>query len=301
MCGPVHPAKLDANRGTSSVRGLGGDLRYSPGSMLRAYSISGRIPAPILRARNTALTVLPPSWTWRAIAWATYAGAKPELRVMKRFVPRERASIDVGANTGVHTYFLARWSRRVYAFEPNPRLAEYLQRAVSHNVTVSTTALSDSAGAATLSIPRLHGLEADPYASLEPRVASLRARSFAEAADEVEVRTEQLDSLELTGIGFIKIDVEGHELAVLGGARETLEREHPTLLIELDQRYLERPLEQVTHEISSLGYDGFFILEQELRPLAEFSIERHQTQPLADPAAGPFVENFLFRPRGSAP
>ena len=216
---------------------------------------------------------------------------------MKRFVPQDRDSIDVGANVGVHTYFLARWSRRVHAFEPNPRLAEYLRRATSRKVNVIATALSDSTGVAKLSIPRLHGVEADPYASLEPRVASLRASEFEEAVDEVEVRTAPLDSLGMTEIGFIKIDVEGHELAVLRGARETLERDHPTLLIELDQRYLERPLEQVVHEISSLGYDGFFILDRELRPIVELSVDRHQTQPLADPAAGPFVENFLFRPR----
>jgi FkbM family methyltransferase len=266
--------------------------------MLRAYSINGQVPAPILRARQSALTVLPASWTWRAIAWATYAATKPELRVMKRFVPRDRDSIDVGANVGVHSYFLARWSRSVHAFEPNPRLVEYLRRAVSRNVAVSAIALSDSTGMARLSIPRLHGVEADPYASIEPRVASLRANEFGAAVDEVEVRTAPLDSLRMTEIGFIKIDVEGHELSVLRGARETLERDRPTLLIELDQRYLEQPLEQALHEISALGYDGFFILEHELRPIAELSVDRHQTQPLADPAAGPFVENFLFRPRG---
>ena len=276
-------------------------MRYSLSRVLRAYSVSGQVPAPLMHARNRALTALPPSWTWRAMAWTSYAAAKPELRVMKRFVSRDRDSIDVGANVGVHTYFLARWSRHVHAFEPNPRLVDYLRKAAPSNVSVSATALSDVVGVTRLSIPRLHGVEADPYASLEPRVASLRASEFGEATDAIDVATAPLDSLQMPRVGFIKIDVEGHELAVLRGAHETLERDRPTLLVELDQRYLERPLERVIHEISLLGYDGFFLFERDLRPVAELSVERHQTQPLADPAAGPFVENFLFRPRGGVP
>lgn len=276
-------------------------MRQGPTSLLRAYAVSGNVPAPIMHVRDAALAHLPPAWTWRAIAWASYAAAKPELRVMKRFVPRDRLSVDVGSNLGVHSYFLARWSRGVHAFEPNPRLAGYLERAATRNVRVSAIALSDMAGRATLSVPRLHGVEADPYATIEPRVASLRGSLSTEPVHQLEVQTATLDAFGLADVGFIKIDVEGHEVAVLRGARETLQRERPTLLVELDQRYLEPPLEQVLDEICSLGYEGFFLADRHLRPATTFSVDEHQTQPLADPAAGPFVENFLFRPLGIDP
>jgi hypothetical protein len=70
------------------------------------------------------------------------------------------------------------------------------------------------------------------------------------------------------------------------------------LLIEFDQRYLDVSLDQAFEEVVSLGYEGYFLLERELRPIDLFSVERHQTQPLADSEAGSFVENFLFRPSG---
>lgn len=44
-----------------------------------------------------------------------------------------------------------------------------------------------------------------------------------------------LDSHELTDVGFIKIDVEGLEAAVLLGAQHTLEAYHPTMLVEIDR------------------------------------------------------------------
>ena len=43
-----------------------------------------------------------------------------------------------------------------------------------------------------------------------------------------------LDSFQLTQVGFIKIDVEGHEEAVLRGGLATLKREMPNLMIEIE-------------------------------------------------------------------
>lgn len=48
------------------------------------------------------------------------------------------------------------------------------------------------------------------------------------------VETRTLDSYELNNVRFIKMDVEGHEVAVLRGAAETIQRNHPLLIIEGD-------------------------------------------------------------------
>ena len=44
----------------------------------------------------------------------------PEMGLLKFIVDPRRISLDVGANLGLFTYFLARYSTHVYAFEPNP-------------------------------------------------------------------------------------------------------------------------------------------------------------------------------------
>ena len=112
-----------------------------------------------------------------------------------------------------------------------------------------------------------------------------------------EVETQPLDALDHTNIGFIKIDVEGHEEAVIEGATETLRRERPALLIEIEQRHARGDVRDLLRRITDLGYCGFFLHGRVPRPLEEFCVEQHQSRPLADPSTGPYVENFFFTPR----
>ena len=83
------------------------------------------------------------------------------------------------------------------------------------------------------------------------------ARSSSEAAEPVEART--LDGL-LSGsdrLDAIKCDVEGAELAVLRGAAQTLERFHPLLLIEIEERHTRRyghSAQEVFDLLSAHGY-----------------------------------------------
>uniref|UniRef100_UPI001916C781 FkbM family methyltransferase n=1 Tax=Mycobacterium paraintracellulare TaxID=1138383 RepID=UPI001916C781 len=48
----------------------------------------------------------------------------------------------------------------------------------------------------------------------------------------IDVPVKRLDDLHLDDIGLIKIDVEGHELAVLRGATQTLTRNRPAIVVE---------------------------------------------------------------------
>lgn len=259
---------------------------------LRRYAIEGRAPRALLRLRSGVLDGrLPPRVVLPPLAWSSYWLAKPELRVMRTFVDPRRRSIDVGANVGVHSYFLARWSSHVVAYEPNPELQGFLRRALGPRVSLSRVALSDREGGATLSVPLISGEAADPYGSLEP--------SRDQVGDDTRgyaVRTAPLDAMDHRCVGFIKIDVEGHEAAVIQGALETLDRERPALLIEVEHRHASYEVGDLFATLDELGYRGRFLYGDRLRPLAEFSMERHQHLPLRDPASGPYVENFFFEP-----
>ena len=69
---------------------------------------------------------------------------------------------------------------------------------------------------------------------------------------EVPVRT--LDSFGLTSVGFIKIDVEGHELAVLQGACKTIALSHPILMVEVEDRHRHDAVHTVEEFLSDFGY-----------------------------------------------
>ncbi len=75
------------------------------------------------------------------------------------------------------------------------------------------------------------------------------------------MRTCVLDDLDIQDVGFMKIDVEGHEYSVLKGAIYTIERYKPNLMIELDDRYNPGIFDRCTKVLRDMGYEGFFILK----------------------------------------
>lgn len=142
---------------------------------------------------------------------------------------------------------MARWSAGVIAFEPQPEHAHFLSRAFGRRVTVEQVALSDSEGEAVLRIP-LAAFE-DGCATIEPRntLAGGAIREYA-------VRRRCLDSYDLPPVGVVKIDVEGHELAVLQGAKALLERDRPHLVIEAEERHCPGTLANVATFLWRFGY-----------------------------------------------
>ncbi len=147
--------------------------------------------------------------------------------------------LDVGANTGFYTLLAvsAAAGNAVVAFEPLPSVLELLHRNVCDNgvherVRLIRCAISDRNGRADLLIPIAdHGL-VETSASL--------VRDFKPAHSEtLPVLSRTLDrvtfrpSLIRRRVTIIKVDVEGHEAAVLAGARWTIARHRPVIFIEV--------------------------------------------------------------------
>src|SRR5207248_7153229 len=113
-------------------------------------------------------------------------------------------------------------------------------------VQVCDFALSDRAGSADLFIP-----DDRAFASL---VNGTGAR--------MTVRTRTLDDLRAEvsrTISFVKIDVEGHELAVLRGGVRCLDEDKPTILVEIEERHSRTPMSETFDFLLSRGYRGSFL------------------------------------------
>lgn len=216
---------------------------------------------------------------------------EPELRRLAEFVPPRRAAIDVGAWWGPWTFWLSRGRRRVTAVEPQRRLAEFLRRVTGPSVEVCHTALSDRAGSAELVVPS--GRRGQDALAHMPR----GTRPHDEAGGRERVGVMRLDDLDVSDVGFIKIDVEGHERAVLEGSRETIARDRPSIFIEIEQRHLGATrIDTVFDAVTRLGYDGFFLRRGRWRTVDAFDVTRDQVNVLPALRSRRYINNFLFAP-----
>lgn len=144
------------------------------------------------------------------LKWGTYPHARDNHEWLRRRVGPNDLVFDVGANIGFTARMFAGLGARVIAFEPSPRAIRLLH-ANGEGVDIRQVALSDTAGTVRFS-----------------EDAALDTSHVAHTGIEVPAMT--MDSLAERPT-FIKIDVEGHEPAVLRGARETL-RHGPTIFFE---------------------------------------------------------------------
>jgi hypothetical protein len=114
----------------------------------------------------------------------------------------------------------------------------------------------------------------------------------------IRVPVKRLDDFGFADVSFIKIDVEGHESQVLAGATNTILRERPTILVEIEQRHLgEIPITDVFEQLAELGYRGYFLFNKKQHSLDEFSLKDHQANFLSDVSNPGYVNNFIFKPR----
>jgi FkbM family methyltransferase len=149
------------------------------------------------------------------------------LRLLLAYVLAEDDDcIDVGAHTGDVLEQMVRCAPRGrhIAYEPLPHLAAELARRFP-DVDVRNAALSDTTGETTF----VHVLT-------NPAYSGLRERTYPgkERLRTIPVRRERLDDALPEGFApaFIKVDVEGAELQVFEGARETLARHRPVVFFE---------------------------------------------------------------------
>jgi FkbM family methyltransferase len=141
-------------------------------------------------------------------------------------------ALDVGANVGSYSMLLGQWvgqEGRVYAFEPAPSVFDGLVRHVSLNslqgvVRPVAAAVADREGTAAFVVSTTAG---------EGRLAT--SSEGRDGSDVGLVTIDRFCARERIEPGFIKIDVEGWELAALRGARETIGRagKSPAVFVEM--------------------------------------------------------------------
>jgi FkbM family methyltransferase len=202
---------------------------------------------------------------------------------------KQKTSIDVGANMGHYSYLMAKFSRNVIAFEPNRDLWPDLRRLLGNKVQLESAALSRTSGKAVIRIDQ----ENTGVSTIEDK-NNLSCATDKSAVVTREIETRTLDSFNFSNVALIKIDVEGHEEAVLESARETLQRNQPALIIESEDRHNHGAPQRIVESLAALGYLAFYLKD---RRLCDFSTLRPQDTDPANLTSGlPYISDLVFLP-----
>ncbi len=144
--------------------------------------------------------------------------------------------LDVGANIGWYSWHcrLVAPEMPILAFEPDPSNAELLRSTIGNGelrgIQVEEIALSNREGEQSFSTDHI----TSATGTLETNEPTFVETQFDQVSKTIEVRTRQLDDYieHWAPPAIIKIDVEGHEPAVLQGAQRTLEIYRPVVIAE---------------------------------------------------------------------
>lgn len=225
--------------------------------------------------------------------------SRPDVQLAVSLCDPNRVSLDIGADVGEFTIAMLRSSQSVIAFEPRPAQARDLAamfKAVGAAVRVEAVALSDQVGVATMRL-----VESEPGRSTIDTDNVLSDVSGGRV-QSIDVPVKRLDDLNLDNVGLIKIDVEGHEPAVLRGAAQTLTRNRPAVVVEAEERHHPNAVAEIAELLTGLGYAGYFELGGARLPVAEFDAAEHQNPANIGgaedewAARGVYVNNFVFVP-----
>lgn len=127
---------------------------------------------------------------------------------------------DIGANIGYHAMGFASRTNFVHSFEASPQHLKILQHNVGRNpkVTIHHCAVSNQSGTASI-------LEFDPMVSDNFGCTAIGNTG-------TDVPTQRIDDMLLPYPHVMKIDVEGHECAVMQGAEQTIKQSQPLIFFE---------------------------------------------------------------------
>jgi FkbM family methyltransferase len=227
--------------------------------------------------------ISPRTWfLFKTLRYKFYNG-QPEIWLVDHCMIKGALALDIGASIGLYSRELAKRAKRVVAFEANPRVAEFAKSVVPSNVAVECVALSSARGEKTLRVPINRRADTvDDLGTIEPR------NTFrADAVVTHTVTSKKLDDYGFADCGFIKMDVEGHEEAVLEGGLRLIERCRPILMMELDDRFNPGIVSRVRERLGALGYAAF-----EFRDGCLQALNQHQQTDQRN-ATG----NFVFVPQ----
>lgn len=183
----------------------------------------------------------------------------PEKQGMEYFVQTAKDCdgdlVDIGSNIGIYSLiFCENAEGTPFAFEPLSRNISRIKQNAELNsseIEVFNFGLSNKTEVVDLSYP-ITNIGAASATDMEETQLVWTQETQSKKLDDINIDSEN--------ISIVKIDVEGWELDVLRGARQTLQHHHPDLLIEIHQDKIQQrghSKHELIDILDSLGYSSY--------------------------------------------
>jgi len=168
-------------------------------------------------------------------------------------VRTRKICIDIGANIGNHSVFFSEHFDEVIGLEPHPVAFDLLQLNAKWYPRIKPMRVGasdqDRVVKATIPFGNLGGakIAADGPASVEAQTVEFECRRVDDLLPESRHRD----------VGFVKIDVEGHEYEAMRGCEKILRTAKPIIAFELLREDHERNRQRISSFLADMGYSRF--------------------------------------------
>lgn len=180
------------------------------------------------------------------------------LRMIMKELGPDATYFDIGANIGVHTIEFARQGKSVISFEPQRYIFQMLCANIALNSLFNVHAIWGAVGESesVIDIPFVDYKQPGSYGNLELRQVTNEYMGQIDRSINEKVQLYAIDKMDLPPPDFIKIDVEGMESNVIEGAKETLKKQKPIVMVE----YIKSDRNILSRNLQTLGYDIYEVL-----------------------------------------
>lgn len=212
------------------------------------------------------------------------------LNSVSGLVEKDSAAVDVGAYIGAWTIRLSHLvgpNGIVVAFEPVPGNYQFLKKRTKRhsNILCLNIALSNKACSKKMFVP--------PYTSISSTAAIVDTADQIkndEHMQKIQIPANQLDSVAYSTlsdrrVSLIKCDAEGHENAVLEGAKSTIVKNRPVIVLEILREKWEDDNPSKSHAAQLLKELGYMITQIKSGAILKNPRQFNRSN-----------ENFLFLP-----
>lgn len=194
----------------------------------------------------------------------------PLILWAKGFLNKDVNFIDIGAHMGTYSVILSFCCNKVYSFEAQSSTYECLIESIRQNECSNVEAYNIALSSNNCRKILYHVSEDGGGSTVDS------AMVHQQVIGTEEVQTRILDNYNLTDVGFIKIDVEGHELEVIIGATKTIKNSnYPPILFEAwAEKWYASKKRNLFNHLQILGYKIYPICGMENMFLASDNSRR---------------------------